>query len=141
MGRIAMGSAPQLNAIVDTLNGVASIAFTGELDLATVPVLEDHLSPFENDGVAAIMVDLRDVAFTDSTGVHALLEARQRINAGGRRFIMVGARPSVRRVFALTGNESLLNDRDAAGVLDRFTRGRANQEGPAAAEGADDTHA
>jgi anti-anti-sigma factor len=118
-----MGSTPHLTARIDSQNGVAKIALTGALDLATVPLLEGHLAPFENDGVAAIMVDLRDLAFTDTTGMRALMGAKDRVATSGRRLILVGARPFVRRVFSLSGSEHLLNDQDTAGVLRRFTTG------------------
>ncbi len=127
-----MGSAPHLTAHTYSRNGVANIALAGELDLATVPLLESHLAPFENDGVAAIMVDLRDLAFTDTTGIRALVGAKDRVTTSERRLILVGARPLVRRVFQLTGTEDLLDDRDAAGVLHRFAVGVTHTEGDAA---------
>lgn len=120
---------PQLTARIDSQNGVASIALTGALDVSTVEILEHHLAPFEDDGVAAIMVDLRSLEFTDSNGILAFQHAKDRITSGGRRLILVGARQPVRRVFGFTGTESLLDDREAAAVLDRFTGGRARREG------------
>ena len=114
---------PQLTARIDSQNGVGSIALSGELDIVTVSVLEGHLAPFENDGVAAIMVDLQDLVFTDTTGIRAFLQARDRVTTSGRRLILVGAGPSVRRLFQLTGTEDLLDDGDAAGVLHRFAAG------------------
>jgi anti-sigma B factor antagonist len=120
--------APQLTARSASQNGVANIELTGELDLATVPVLEGHLAPFENDGVAAIVLDLRSLIFTDTTGIHAFLRARDRIATSGRQLVVVGATPPVRRVFELTGTDALLDDRNTAGVLDRFTGGRAGRK-------------
>lgn len=124
--------APHLTARIDSRNGVANVALTGELDLGTVPILEGHLAPFENDGVAAIVVDLRDLSFTDTTGIRALVDATERVTTSGRHLIVVGARPFVRSVFRQTGTEGLLNDRDAAGVLHRFAVGTAGAEGEAA---------
>jgi anti-sigma B factor antagonist/stage II sporulation protein AA (anti-sigma F factor antagonist) len=124
--------APHLAARIDSRNGVASVALTGELDLGTVPILEGHLAPFENDGVAAILVDLRDLTFTDTTGIRALIDATDRVITSGRRLILVDARPFVRSVFRLTGTERLLDNRDAAGVLHRFAAGTAGAGGEAA---------
>lgn len=132
-----MASETQLTARIDSVNGVGSIALSGELDITTVPILEGHLAPFENDGVSAIMVDLRDLAFTDPTGIQALLMAQARVDASGRRLIVVGATPPVRRVFELTCNGSLLDDRDAAGVLGQFTGSRADGDAQTTDAGGD----
>ena len=117
-----MGSAPQLTARIDSLDGVASIALSGELDLATVPVLEDRLAHVEDDGVRVIMLDLRELTFIDSTAVHAIVQARDRAKTNGQRLMLAGASSTARRVFELTGTEFLMEDEDAVGMLDRFTR-------------------
>ena len=117
-----MGPAPHLTARVDTRDGIVSIAFTGSLDLATLPDLQRHLAAVDGD-TAEIVLDLRDVAFTDSTGVHALVTAKTRVATAGQQLMVIGARPVVRRVFELTGTAGLLNDGDAAGLLHRFATG------------------
>jgi anti-sigma B factor antagonist len=115
-----MGFAPTFTARVDSQNGVASIALSGELDMATVPVLEDHLAHLEGDGVSTITLDLRGLTFLGSSALHAFLAARDRATTNGQRLILVGATSSARQLFGLTGTEFLLNDQDAAGVPDRF---------------------
>ena len=116
-----MGSEPRLSVRADSRNGVAHVSLDGEIDMSTAPVLESRLAPFESDGVDTIMLDLRDLAFTDSTGIHAFLAARNRVTVSGRRLILVGATPSVRRVFDLTRTQDLLDEGDAADLLGRFT--------------------
>ena len=116
-----MGSEHRLSVSADSRNGAAHISLDGEIDMSTTPVLERHLAPFESDGVDTIMLDLRDLAFTDSAGIHAFLAARNRVTGSGRRLILAGATPVVRRVFDLTGNQDLLDVGDAADVLERFT--------------------
>jgi anti-sigma B factor antagonist len=118
-----MGFAPQLTARIESRNGVARIALEGDLDMATVPVLTDHLGRFEADGVAGIMLDLRELTFVDCSGLRVFLAARARSNANGHRFILVGATPGARRLFELTGTQFLLDEQDAVSLLDRFTRG------------------
>jgi anti-anti-sigma factor len=122
-----MGSEPQFTAQINSRDGVASIALRGELDMATVPDLEGHLAPFEADGVSAIMLDLREVTFIDSTALLSLVRARDRAKANGHRLILIGARPSARRLVELTGTEFILDDQDAVGVLNRFV-GRQSRE-------------
>jgi anti-sigma B factor antagonist len=124
-----MGSIPEFTARTESRNGVARIAVDGELDMTTVPVLLEQLTRFEQDGVSAIMLDLRDVSFVDSTGLHAFLEAHDRAKTNGHRFVLSGATPFTRRLFAITGTEFLLDRHEAASVLGQFT-GRGRPLGP-----------
>src|SRR5919197_2925709 len=64
-----------LSIRTDRRNGVTRVALEGELDLATVPVLEEHLAAIEHDGMRALVLDLRDLTFVDSSGLHAFLNA------------------------------------------------------------------
>ncbi len=124
-----MGSEPQFSAQIHSRNGVASIALRGDLDMATVPDLEGHLAPFENDGVSAIMLDMRGLTFMDTTALHSLVRARERAKTNGQRLILVGARPTTRRLFELTCTEYLLDDRDTVGVLNRFVGSETREAG------------
>ena len=124
-----MGSEQQLTAQVNSRNGVASIALCGGLDLTTVPYLEGLLAPFESNGVAAIMLDLRELTFMDSVALHSLVRARERARTSGQRLILVGARPSARRLFQVTRTDYLLDDQDAAGVLNRFVGNGTREAG------------
>ena len=124
-----MGSEPQFTAQVNARNGVANIALRGELDMATLPDLEGHLAPFESNGVSAIMLDMRELTFIDSVALHSLVRARERAKMNGKRLILIGARPSARRLFELTCTEYLLDDQDAAGVLNRFVGSETREAG------------
>jgi len=124
-----MGSEQQFTAQVNSRNGVASIALRGELDLATISDFEGYLAPVENDGVSAIMLDLRELTFIDSVALHSLIRARERATMNGKRLILVGARPSARRLFELTCTEYLLDDQDAVGVLSRFVGSMTREAG------------
>lgn len=124
-----MGSEPQFTAQINSRNGVASIALRGELDLATVPDLEGHLAPLESGGVSAIMLDLRELTFIDSVALHSLIRARERAETNGRQLILVGARPTARRLFELTCTEYLLDDRDTIRVLSRFVGSETREAG------------
>ena len=124
-----MGFSPPFSASVESRNAVIRIALTGELDLASAPVLKDLLSQAEGDGSAAIMLDLRGVTFIDSTGLHAFVRARKRAQENGHRLILVGANEQARKLFELTGTESLLDGEEAVSVLDQFTGSRARRSG------------
>jgi anti-anti-sigma factor len=84
--------------------GYRVIRVGGELDLATVPTLEQELEeamrPADD---AAIVVDLSDLEFIDSTGIAVLVRAMGADNGSSRlRFVPSRAR-AVNRVLDMTG--------------------------------------
>lgn len=119
-----MGTHQSFTARVESRNGVTIIAMGGELDMASVPTLREHLTQVEGDSPGVILADLRDLSFIDSSGLGALLEANKRSELNGHRFFTVGASTTARRLFQITGTEHLLDDKDAVRFLDRFTRGQ-----------------
>jgi anti-sigma B factor antagonist len=105
----------------DRRNGVARLALRGELDLATAPKLEGHLEQVEQDGVRAVVLDLRDLTFVDSTGLHAFLKARSRAADNGHRFALVGANEQVRKLLQLTATQGILEEQGVR-LLASFTQ-------------------
>ena len=87
---------------------------SGELDMATVPPLQENLVRTEADGVTAIVIDLVELTFIESSALHAFVAARERAEASGCQLLLFGAKPEVRRVFELTGKESLLESLNIA---------------------------
>jgi anti-sigma B factor antagonist len=116
-----MGTGQTLTTRIDARNGVTSIALTGELDMATAPILSDQLTAVEQRGSRTIVLDLRDLRFIDSSGLHVLVSAYRRSEMDGHRLLLVGANPSARRLFEMTGTEFLLDARGTAEPLGRFT--------------------
>jgi anti-sigma B factor antagonist len=55
-------------------NGSQRILATGELDIATVPVLEEAFDAALASGAARIVVDLGGITFIDSTGLRLLIK-------------------------------------------------------------------
>ena len=81
----------------------AWINVVGELDIATAPELERTLR--ESQQLAHLTVlDLRELAFMDCAGVHAIVDASLRARKGGCRLVVVRGRPDVYRMFTLTGS-------------------------------------
>ncbi|HEX5018934.1 MAG TPA: STAS domain-containing protein [Actinomycetes bacterium] len=120
-----MDSEAQFDARIDVRNDVANIALSGELDLATVPLLDDRLTRLEDDGVKAIMLDLRDISFLDCAALGAFMSARERAQRNGHSFVLIGASSRARRLFRLTRTEFLLAEQDPAAALDQFTHGQS----------------
>jgi anti-sigma B factor antagonist len=91
--------ASPFSAQIESRNDVARIALTGELDMGTVPELEHHLGLCQADGATAIVVNLRDLGFIDSSGMHAFVRARTDAQANGNRLHLVGASRAAQRLF------------------------------------------
>ena len=57
-----------------------------------------------------ITLDLRDVSFIDSSGLGVLVGALKRLReAGGDRFAIVGAQDAVRKIFSITGLNTMFD--------------------------------
>jgi anti-sigma B factor antagonist len=86
-----------------TADGVATVVLSGELDIATAPVLDATLADVERNGTGTLLIDLARVRFIDSTGLRSLLSARQRAETAGRRLRLANLPVDVERVFDVTG--------------------------------------
>jgi anti-anti-sigma factor len=86
----------------------------GELDIATVPAVEDRLSELQAVGFKQLTLDLRAVPFLDSTGLRLILEWDARSRADGIAFSVVPGPPAVQRLFDLTGTTGRIAFTDGA---------------------------
>lgn len=77
------------------------VGVTGELDVASAPMLRDSLLALLNRGVDSLVVDLRGVTFIDSTGVGSLLRIHHRQGLLGGQVHFVADQPAVLRVLDL----------------------------------------
>jgi anti-sigma B factor antagonist len=91
----------------------AWVHLAGELDVDTTPLLEWALRAPDSQA-QLIVLDMRDLAFMDSSGVHAIVNAGARVRQLGRRLVILRGPPEVDRVFALTGNGRYVDDGDLA---------------------------
>jgi anti-sigma B factor antagonist len=80
----------------------------GELDIATAPVLQEAFDAVFVDGDAGkIVVDLSELAFMDSTGLHLLAK----LNAAcehADRLRVINDSPAVERLFDIAGVRAYL---------------------------------
>ena len=121
----------------------AWVNVVGELDMETAPALARTLR--ESQQLAHLTVlDLRELAFMDSAGVHTIVNASLRARKNGRRLVLVRGRPEIYRMFTLTGSTADVDIADADPVqppvpaLQRSlvsqsllrTGGRARRRGP-----------
>jgi anti-anti-sigma factor len=81
---------------------VTVLTLSGELDLASTPILERELTAVESAGAKRLLIDLAGVGFMDSTGLQALLRARERATEAGIELALRRGPHQVQRVFELT---------------------------------------
>jgi anti-anti-sigma factor len=99
----------------DTTGRAVTLTVTGDLDLLSSPSLELALAPLLESDAELVIVDLRRLEFMDSTGLHVLLQAHQRMHDSGRRLALVRAPEHVQRLFDLTGVSETLTIVDSPG--------------------------
>ncbi len=87
------------NVEVTTDEDVPVFLLRGELDVANAEEVRQALTAASG----SVVVDLSELSFIDSSGLTALIHARDDVCARGGRFVMRGANGSVRRVFEITG--------------------------------------
>lgn len=94
------------------------IAPEGELDVARVDDFRDALADAAREGAAAVVVDLSEVSFIDSSGLGAIVELHNRLRRDGRRLAVVapgGSAPAVLLDLAgLRGRLTISDTRGAA---------------------------
>ena len=80
----------------------AWVHVAGALDIATTPQLVETLDASLLDA-RLVVLDLRELAFMDCAGVHAIVDASSRARRAGRQLLLLRGSASV-DLFALTGN-------------------------------------
>jgi anti-anti-sigma factor len=88
---------------VDDSNGTPIVRVAGEVDMDTAPRLEQRLLQLAHDGAPLITVDLAELDFIDSTGLHALVVALKELRAYGGDLVLRSPSPSTARVLELSG--------------------------------------
>jgi anti-sigma B factor antagonist len=91
-----------------TTGRVTTLTVTGELDLVSTPVLERELERANGLDADVILLDLRGLAFMDSTGLHLLLKAQHSAEQAGRRLVVIKGSEQVQRLLDLTGVAELM---------------------------------
>ncbi len=85
---------------------VAWVQVAGELDIATAPALEQTLHDAELRA-RLVVLDLRELTYTDSCGLHVIINASIRANQAGRRLVLVRGPSQADRLFTLTAPDAL----------------------------------
>ncbi len=104
-GRLSNGA---LAITVSREDSRVVLTVAGEIDMTSVPTLKARLNHVLADSSESVVVDLVGVTFMDSSGLAALISARQHL-AGTRRTLSVrNPTPMVEKLLTMTGLYELL---------------------------------
>jgi anti-sigma B factor antagonist len=76
---------------------------SGDLDVSSADQVEAIIRQAFSPGTAAVVLDLREVTYMDSSGLRVIVAAAQLCEQHGSEFALVPGPPEVQRVFELTG--------------------------------------
>jgi anti-sigma B factor antagonist len=93
---------------VTTDGGVTVVTLHGDVDVARGIGLRDLLAEIFATPGGAVVVDVTDVRFLDSSGVGLLVTSHRRAKDDGRAFAIAGAADAVRRTLQLTRTDRIL---------------------------------
>jgi anti-sigma B factor antagonist len=99
------------------------VHLAGELDIVTASQLEQTLDKSRLEA-PLVVVDLREIDFIDSAGVHAIVNATSRARESGRRLLLLRGSRCVDRMFSLAGCSGKLE----IGEIDAALQGLLNTE-------------
>jgi anti-anti-sigma factor len=78
------------------------VRLSGELDLASAPLLQSALESAEVESARMIVLGLEGLKFIDSTGLRVLLSAHETSRERGQEFAITRATPQVQRLLSIT---------------------------------------
>jgi anti-anti-sigma factor len=99
---IQMRAEPALTVRVSQLAGYAVVTAAGTIDFTTRARLEEHLDQALRLTRVAVIVDLTDVVFCDSTGLNTFARIRRQATARGIVVVTAGLRDRVKDAFTMT---------------------------------------
>jgi len=100
--------APGLVVSASAEGSTTAVALRGEVDFATVPVLQDVLDRVIADHAGPVVVDLAETRFIDTASVRALARASRELEQQGRRLSIRGPSRMAIRILELFGLSHLI---------------------------------
>lgn len=117
---------------------LAVIHISGELDAYMADDVRERVEEVLGSGARWLLIDLTDVEYLDSTGLGIMVGAAKRANDRNGDIAIVCHRPTVLRVFEISGTKELLNVvptlAEAKALLERARQRAEKQQGEAGGE-------
>ena len=94
--------AQEFQTNVSSLGTETVVALSGELDVASSQGFTEELIGLIDGGTTELVIDLARLAFIDSTGLSAILQANRKLDGKGQ-LVLREPTPLVRQVLEVTG--------------------------------------
>lgn len=92
----------------------AEVKMDGRLNMVSAPKLREFVSEVIADGSNRIVLNLKDTAFMDSTGLGALIGCLKAARQAGGDLRIAAVQPQVKMVLQLTSMDKVLTTYDSA---------------------------
>jgi anti-anti-sigma factor len=92
-----------LRAVASRQGTTATVQLEGECDLATQQPMRDALSQALTWRPECLVLDLSELTFIDSTGIHIVVDLAKRLQRQHCRLVMIPGPRQTQRVFEITG--------------------------------------
>ena len=99
---------PEISFPVEMAAEVPVVAAPEEIDIGNAAGLRAALLQAAAHGNQTLVVDMSRTQFCDSAGLHVLVRAHKRAQAGGGELLLVICGAAVLRIFAVTGIDRLI---------------------------------
>ena len=87
--------------VQDLPGGVSKVVLRGRFDTTGAVLIELPFNTIATEK-RAIIVDLSDVSYIDSAGLAALIQAMQKVEGYGGKFMLAGLQETVRSIFEIS---------------------------------------
>ena len=88
---------------------VVRVVPSGELDMATAPLLERELHELRDSGFDHVVLDMHGLTFIDSSGIRVVLAEHRHADTCDRMFSLIGVPPVIHRALEVCGLLAHLN--------------------------------
>ena len=95
------------------LDEMAVIRLSGELDLSSEPLLREVLEPLCGQRGFRVELDVAQVTFMDSSGLHALVDLGRLSQSAAGKLVVLNPNEWVRGLFETTGIDRALHCRES----------------------------
>ena len=98
-----MGVTEQLQVDVRDAPDRVVVSLSGELDMASAPLLQTAVENAELAAKNVVVLDLQGLQFLDSTGLRVILAVRKACQERGQQIAVTRGSEQVERLLAVTG--------------------------------------
>ena len=89
------------------------VCIKGEIDIYSIEKFRETIEKEMQTKVPEIILECSELSYMDSTGMGVLIELRNKTKEMGQRIIVMNPRPNIKKLFALTGVDKIIEVIDA----------------------------